>query len=215
VGPLSNDDALPIANRRQVFFLGAQTPNSRYRAMKISDGEKLILLVLADLYKGLKLKKTGIDAAFIERCIALDHLWAINWKYIGIPFTDGEDPPEVKETVDILDMWLFLEEGHKKLKSVQKKRVEKEADPFGKPVRFEGFDGNHESEHLAIARTLVDDLDRFTSLKIINSHSRTLDGYRRMYAVFEPMKARLGNRSLSADEIIEILKARKHPTMRV
>jgi uncharacterized protein len=75
--------------------------------MKLSDGEKLILMMLADLYKRLKIKG-DFDPDFITNTISHDYLWGFNWEYTGIPFEKEQAPPEVAETVDILDMWSFL-----------------------------------------------------------------------------------------------------------
>ena len=71
--------------------------------MKISDGEKLIILMLSELYE-----KLGVDGEiepdFIKSAIFSDQLWGIKWKYSGIPFEESEDRQIVKEVVDILDM---------------------------------------------------------------------------------------------------------------
>lgn len=180
--------------------------------MKLSDGEKLILLMLADMYKGLKIKG-DFDPGFISETIHSDHLWGFNWRFQGIPLEKSEDPPELRETVDYMDMWSFLEDSYKKLSPADKKRIETEAEPFGKHVEFHGFDGNNET-HYHIARYMVDHLDRFQSFKKreLNSHSPTIDMYARMYRVFEPMRSRLMDRLLNTDEMIEILKAAVHPT---
>jgi hypothetical protein len=48
----------------------------------------------------------------------------------------------------------------------------------------------------------------------LNAHMPTLEGYRRMLPVFEPISRTLTGRDLNATEIIEILKARVHPSRR-
>ena len=53
--------------------------------MKLSDGEKLILLILADMYKHLEIEG-NFDPDFIATTIHDDHLWGFKWKYTGIPF---------------------------------------------------------------------------------------------------------------------------------
>jgi uncharacterized protein YfbU (UPF0304 family) len=180
--------------------------------MKLSDGEKLILLMLADIYKHLKIKDPEFDPKFITATILDDHLWGFNWQFVGIPFEKEDSPPEVTETVDILDMWSFLEDSYKKLNSADKKRIADEAELFGGEVKFHGFDGNHEP-HYGIARYLIGHLDRFESFKgrDMNSHSRSVDAAKRMLIVFEPIRAKLHGGYLSADEIIQILKARRFP----
>jgi uncharacterized protein YfbU (UPF0304 family) len=178
--------------------------------MKLSDGEKLILLMLADISKRIEIKGE-YDPDFISGTIYDDHLWGFRSQYSGIPFEKQDSPPEVSETVDILYMWHFLEDSHKELSAADKTKVEKEAEPFGKYVQFPGFDANNE-EHYGIATYLIDRLGRFQFLKgrDINSHSPSIEGYRRMYNMFDPMRPSLGRKLLSADDIIQILGAR-HP----
>ena len=118
------------------------------------------------------------------------------------------------EVVDILDMWYFIESGYAALSDADKTRVEKEAEPFGKDVKFPGFDGNNEIEHLSIAKFLVNKLGRFQSLNIVNSHSRSIEMYKRMLPVFNLMRGNLGQNNLSVKQIIELLEARMHPEHR-
>jgi hypothetical protein len=99
---------------------------------------------------------------------------------------------------------------------LDKARIEKEAEPFGKNLRFRGFDGNNETEYLGVSRFLIEHLDRFTHFKgrDLNSHMPSIEAYRRMYEVFKPMRNSLGRGELNASQIIEILKAELHPSMR-
>ena len=80
-----------------------------------------------------------------------------------------------------------------------------------KNLKFIGFDGNHE-DHFGIARYFVEDLKRWGRFKgrDLNSHTSSVDGYRRILRVFEPMRSALGDRSpLNADEIARIMNARR------
>src|SRR5262245_22339290 len=127
--------------------------------MKLSDGEKLILLMLADMYKHLDIKG-DFDPDFVSETIHSDHLWGFDWQYSGVPFEKTSTPHVVTETLDYMDMWSFLEDSYAKLSAADKKKVETDAEPFGKNVKFLGFDGNHEP-HFGIAIYLVEQLDRF------------------------------------------------------
>ena len=185
------------------------------KPLKLSDGEKLILIMLGEIYKNLKLKGE-IDPELIGDAIYGGHYWGLKWQHSGV-FHDHEDSEEaVSEVVNILDMWSFLEEGYKKLSATDKARVEAEATPFGKDVRFPGFDGNNETEHLGIARFLIEKLGRFSSFgkRDLNSHWQSIETYRRMLPVFEPIRRKLTGRSLSASEIVAILSERTHPEHR-
>jgi uncharacterized protein len=114
--------------------------------VKLSDGEKLIILMLADMYKAMKIKGE-FDPDFISKTIWSDNLWGFNWELSGIPFEKSETPPQVIETTNVLDMWVLLEEAYAALSPADKARLEKEAAPFGKDVRFHGFDGNNEPHY--------------------------------------------------------------------
>jgi len=179
---------------------------------KIDDGDRLVIMMLRDIQKALKLKHTDIDPEFVAEAIYGGHYWALDWQYSGL-FHDHVDSREVlHEVVDILDMWSFLEEGYEALSAPEVARVEKDADPFGSHVKFTGFDGNHETERMSIARFLVEKMDRFTRFKgrDMNSHHPTIHAYARMFMVFEPIRKTLIGRKLSVDEIISILKAEAH-----
>ena len=184
--------------------------------MKLTDSEKLILIMLCDIHEALKLKNS-VDPKFIREAIYSDNTWGLDWKYSGI-FGSSETPQVVvNEVVDILDMWSFLEHGYDKLSQADKDQVEADAIPFGKTVRFLGFDGNNETEHMSVARFLIEQLGRFDSFKNrgdLNAHMPSLNTYQRMLSVFKPLRTGLADRSLSANEIIEILKARLHPSNR-
>ncbi|MEZ8093328.1 YfbU family protein [Photobacterium swingsii] len=184
--------------------------------MKITDGEKLILLMLSELYD--KLKVDGeVEPDFIRSAIFSDNTWSIPWKYVGIPFEEQETPEIVKEVLDILDMWSMIERSYANLSDESKKFVENEAAPFGKDPMFRGFDGNNESEYMGTASFLVNDLDRFEEFKgrDFNSHCPSIDTYNRMLGVFKPILRRnLNFRPLSAQELVEILKEKVHPDSR-
>lgn len=185
------------------------------RVPRFGDGEKLILSMLCDISRHLKIKD-GVDPDFVAEALYGGHNWALQWQLQGIFHGHEDSERAVSETVDILDMWFFIESAYAKLSKRDKERIKTEAEPFGTHVVFPGFDGNNESEHLGIARFLIEKMDRFSIFKgrDLNSHAPLLDSYRRMVAAFEPMRAGLIGRELSADEIIKLLKASWHPEYR-
>lgn len=183
--------------------------------MKLTDGEKLIILMLTELYEKLQIDGET-DPDFLRSAIFHDQLWGIRWKYSGIPFEPAEDPPVVREVVDILDMWSFIEFAYAKLTDEQKKRLAEVAKPFGENPRFTGFDGNNESEYMSAAMFLVNQLDRFQEFKgrDFNCHHPSLDAHRRMLAVFEPLRASLAYGALSVEQLAKLLNERVHPSHR-
>lgn len=183
--------------------------------MKITDGEKLILLMLSELYDKLGVEGE-VEPDFIRSAIFSNNTWSIPWKYVGIPFDEQETPEVVKEVLDILDMWSMIERSYENLSSEAKKFVEKEAYLFGKDPKFPGFDGNNETEYMGTASFLVNDLDRFEEFKgrNFNSNCPSIDSYRRMLSVFKPILRSLNFQPLSAQNIVDILKERVHPDNR-
>jgi len=63
---------------------------------------------------------------------------------------------------------------------------------------------------------LIDDLDRFQKNKgrDLNSHIPSIDTYRRMYTVFEPMRSKLMGNLLDAKQLVQILLEKTHPEHR-
>ena len=180
------------------------------KPLKFSDGEKLITSMLCELYMHHKIDG-NIDPFFVKEALLGGHYWGLEWKYTGIFHGHEDNSATVREVVDVLDMWSFLEESYGRLSKKDKDHVAKEARHFGKRVIFPGFDGNNETEHLLIAEFLINKLDRFTQFKDrdLNSHAPRIQGYRRMVQVFEPMRPNLGlGNWLSAGAIIKILNAR-------
>ena len=189
--------------------------NGAKRRIALGDGEKLIVMMLCQLFKHLKVE-SEIDPAFVEDVIYGGHYWALGWEYSGLFHSREDAETVVTEVVDILDLWSFLERGFASLSKKDQDRVAAEAEPFGKHVTFAGFDGNGEGEHIGVARFLINKLDRFTEFKgrDLNAHTRTLDAHRRMLSVFEPIRSNLIGRDLNVEEIIQILQAKLHPSSR-
>ena len=181
--------------------------------MKLTNPEKLILLMLSELHAKVGVEN-GTDTKLLTRAIYSDNTWALDWEMPGIVGEKSElTPPEVTDVVNILDMWSFIEVAYEKFDAASREGVKTGAAPFGEHVTFTGFDGNNESRHMSIARFLVEDMDRFTRFKKrdLNSHHPSIDGLLRMTAVFEKIRPTLADRGLSSDEVIQLLNARRHP----
>ncbi len=185
--------------------------------MELSDSEKLILIMLSEIYEHLEIDG-DIDPKFIQSAIHSGNNWGIKRKYTGIfSDSDGNNSSIVPEVQDILDMWYILEYSYEKLSLEDKRKIKTEAAPFGRAVKFTGFDGNNEADYLNVAYFLVNDLELFSYLKDrdLNAHFYSLDAYRRMLAAYKPIRSSptFGD-SLSATEIIQVLKEQTHPDHR-
>lgn len=181
--------------------------------VRISDGEKLLVAMMHDVYRHLGMKGGEVDPDFVLSAIVGGHYWALDWTHQGLFHRHEDSRQAVKDVVDILDMWSFLESGYARLSDADKARIAEEAGVWGKHVTFLGFDGNNETEHRSIALFLVRDMERFTSFKDrdLNSHMPLLDAYRRMLRTFLPIRGTLTGGELSVSQIIAVLKAREHP----
>jgi hypothetical protein len=183
--------------------------------MKLSDGEKIIILMLAELYE--KLKVDGeIEPDFLRSAIFNDMLWGIRWKYSGIPLSEAEDPETVKEVLDILDMWSCIELSYSRLDAAGKDLIKQRLGVLGHPPRFQGFDGNNESEYVGTALFLVNELDRYAEFKGrgFNCHHPSIDMHRRMLAAFNPMRRGFMSSDLSAEQLLQVLQEQIHPSSR-
>jgi hypothetical protein len=56
--------------------------------MKLSDGEKLILLMLSEVFEKLKVEGS-IDPALVKNAIFHDHPWALKWEYERVSALSG------------------------------------------------------------------------------------------------------------------------------
>lgn len=181
--------------------------------MKISDSERLILLMLCEIHQALKIKD-GFDADFLSKALIDGHAWAIRHEYSHV-LPREDDPAEmVKEVQDILDMWRVIETSYGELDPAGKKALEDAVPIFGKNPTFDGFDGNNETEHMSIYQFLVEDMGRWSEFKgrDKNSHMPLLPNYQRMLSVFGPMRSKMLHLKLSLDQLAEVLGQMAHPT---
>ena len=176
----------------------------------ISDGEKIILMMLRDLYKHQKISDGEIDPDLIAQTIWGGHYWGLKEKLPGLLHGRTDNPQDVSEVVDVLTMWYFIESGYEGLEEKDRTRIELEAKPYGKHVKFLGFDGNSESDYLEIAYYLINKLGRFTNFsgRDLNAHMPNIDAYRRMLVAFRLMYPLPAGGELSVSQIIDLLKAR-------
>ena len=179
--------------------------------VRLSDGEKMIISMLCDLFRRQNLKDGELDYEFINSALTGGHYWGLARKYYGIFHGHQDNIQIVSEVSNILDMWAILESVYERLTNEQKEQIVAELGSAGKDVHFPGFDGNYEGEYLGIAGFFVDSLKLFQTFKNrdLNSHIPLLDQYRKMLEVFEGIRSSLRYGELSASHIIEILRARR------
>ncbi|MFP5111611.1 YfbU family protein [Bacillaceae bacterium C204] len=109
-----------------------------------------------------------------------------------------------QEVWDILQMYRSLNFSYRNL--------EDKGDIDETSLKFRGFDGNNETNHMVYARFVLHDLDRYKELwndekyPDYNTHSPRIGKYRRMLSVWQQVSERYNN-DLSIDEIKSILNA--------
>ncbi|WP_122454769.1 YfbU family protein [Pseudomonas viridiflava] len=183
--------------------------------MKLTNGERLITLMLCELYD--KLDVVGeVDPDFLRTAIYTENEWSLAWKYPGIPFESGEEPRELREVLDILEMWSFIEASYADLSETEKTSLLAETHPFDTAPKLPGFDGNNEAEYISISSTLIDQLDRFQDFsgRDLNAHMPTLAMHRRMLEKFSEVREGSWN-LLDIDELKIVLAERVHPENRI
>ena len=170
--------------------------------------EQLILHMLCDIHK--KLGITGsFDPDLVAKAISSDNCWVLNWAY-DIKDENDVNPPHVIAVADALDMYDFMKDSFNSLDAEGKAVVEAAVPRAATAIEFPGFDGNNEGRYRTAARFFVEDLDRFSSMKSVadrNSHSPMASTYARQYQVFEPIRATLVGRFMTAGQIISVLQA--------
>ena len=181
--------------------------------LRISDGEKLLLMLLCNR---MRQRDVGdeTDPEFVLDAIGGGHYWALRWEYEHLLTSHIDSPEALVEVVDALDMWDFIESSYAGLSTGEREEIATRAEPFGTAVTFSGFDGNYETEHLNIARFLINKMGRFGRFKgrSLNSHAPTVEAFRRMQLIFESMRPNLVGRGLSLTEIVALLRARRRPS---
>ena len=155
----------------------------------LSSGEKLILVMLSEIYKKLDIDDE-IDAEIVKSSLFSGYEWAISWKYPEI--FEVDNPTYVDETTKILDMYRWIESGLDKLSDIDLERLKSDVKPFDEYLNFRGFDANND-KHYGVLRHLIDVLDLYYEHKgkYLNTHSSaTLPRYRKMLSVCEALRAR-------------------------
>lgn len=191
---------------RQLIEVGLS--NKSKSAVNFSDGEKMLILMMGDLYKHLKIKDPEMEPQFLADVIYGGHYWAPQWEMNGVFHGYSDTPQDVQHVVGVLDMWSFIEEAYEVLSPEEKALIVEEVGAWMTDVKFAGFDGNEEGSYLQIARFLVDKMNRFTRFKgrTLNSHTLTTKRYADMYRLFEPIRPTLVGKRLNVQQLIELLK---------
>ena len=179
------------------------------RKFRPSSGEKLIIAMLCDLYRQLNVEEGGIDPALIDNAAVGRHHWALEWELQPM-FEEPVDEAVALEVAHILDMWWTIEWSYDQLSKMDRASLEKDVGITKDRTLFQGFDGNEEFLHYDVAKLMIEGLRRFRHFenRDLNSHFPYLQNYRRMLAMYEPMKKSLeGRNHLTQEQIGDLIGA--------
>ncbi len=176
--------------------------------MKISDGEKLIMLMLCELNDKIEqnsIKDDFIDFKFIKTAILKNSEWSLFYKFKGLNL-QAPTEIEVKEVIGVLEMWDMIEISYTKLSYYDKIIVDKEA--YCKPI-FTGFGDIREDKYIKIAEYFIHELGYYTVFKnrdFSNSYYG-MSIYRKMLDYYLSIKNTViyNCRILKVEEIIKLL----------
>ena len=179
--------------------------------MNLSEGERLILVMLCDIHKALNLKGV-IDPDALKPLILEAEQKGLARASNGASGEHRDRTAVATEVSEILDMWSAIERGYKHLSAEEKRNVEAEAGPLGRGVRFSGFDVESEIEYRNAAHHLIEATGLFERFqgRNLEAHMPALAGYRRMLRVYAPMRSVRGDRRLDARQIIVLANAEKY-----
>jgi len=113
---------------------------------------------------------------------AVEHGYKLHYKWLVQNFYDEMSEKECAEVIEILSMYRAITFSYN---NMEDKSELEEVD-----IKFQGFDGNEETNQFAYAQYFVIDLGRFQELAYngeytdFNSHCPMLDEYRRMLEVW-------------------------------
>ena len=196
---------------RQLIDVGLLVSSGK-QEVTVSDGEKLLLMMLGDIYRHLQIDG-NVDPEFIVDTMSEGRYWALQQRHDYLLHGRVQDKRVVDEVRDVLDMWRFIEEDYERLSKKDMERVASERGPFGEDVKFRGFDHKYEGEYAATARFIINHMGWPARFKERDFYTVgfNMEGYRRMLEIFEPIRKTLNepNKRLSATQIIKLLKAEK------
>jgi uncharacterized protein YfbU (UPF0304 family) len=184
--------------------------------MYLTNAEKLIVLMLSDIYKHLNVSSSSeIDANFVKKAITTHNTWAIQFKYseLGFESEDGDDWAITGEVFPILFMWHELVSTYMHLSVENKTYIEKEVQQASKKVEFPGFDPNTEGDYFRIARFVVEELNYFPELRgrLIQRERATpsLLMHRALMSVVGPINEPFKPLNISPEKMITMLRLRE------
>jgi uncharacterized protein YfbU (UPF0304 family) len=148
----------------------------------------------------------SVDTKLIREAIHTGNTWAIADTHTGI-LASPDKTEFVEEVGHVLQMWERLELDFEELTTQEKERV---LQKVRTPVRFSGFDGNNEHEHVSVANFYIKQMERFVHFKDrdMDAHMMTLGRHRQMLGIWESILLEGLGRRMTADEITRVMNGK-------
>jgi uncharacterized protein len=175
--------------------------------IRLTNGEKIILLLLSEIQEHLKLQNAS-RASQLREAIVSGNLWTVEDLFPEVFDNIEITKATANETREILAMWQRLEESFSRLPPTGKGWLAGTG-PQGKYAKFVGFSENYEIEQSQAAKFLVSVTEQFSYFKgrELNSHLPMLGQYRRMLPRFNLILAEVVNGDFSAQQLDRVLSA--------
>lgn len=179
--------------------------------MKLSNEARLIVAMLASVQRrlGIMEEHDEVDPDFVMGAIYAEQQWAIAARYPGL-FSPEALPPVVSTVQEHLSMWTALERCYAELPPVEQERVAAAVGPSRTPVRFPGYDAQHERDYLAVTRFTVEYMQMHMELADRADYiagQQMLPRYEAMIARYRQEKASADADSLAPEQLIRVLQA--------
>lgn len=133
---------------------------------------------------------------------AIENGYSLNYSGLFDNIYDEMTKEDCQEVIDILNMYRAITFSYNK--------IDNKSDINDYYLKFQGFDGNNETNQYSYTCYYILDLNRFKELKYdleypdLNSHSQMLDKYRKMLKIWKKCN---NKNQLNKEDIISILGA--------
>lgn len=175
-------------------------------------GQKLTLLMLADIHEKLEIKHS-VDPAFVREMVLSGELWAVAEAYPRFFRSSDVESPECLEFVrDTLFMWDDVETAYDALTEQQKQKVSQLLG-MGRvdyPGFFVGFSKSHEPVEHRVSHVLMNLIGVVPNFggRSLDAHSSWLPQYREMLDVYREMEI---DHRLSIEQLVTLFRIWRGP----
>ena len=181
--------------------------------MEMTKAERLIVLMLCDLYKSPEEDKI-FNPKLIEYAVAQGQLWALSWKYGDLLSADPPTKEQVDLVADVMTMWQVIEAFMPRFTPEERDEIVTATDRSLDRIKFQGF---YEAPYRSIFSFMLEELELWPEFagREYSKMLPVLEADLRMLAKYKEIRdADRFDLKLTPAQIIEILNERTHPENR-